>query len=101
MSKVNVVKTIETEDYKVLLQDVEGYLFLHCYVYNHKPSVMKQLKRLDDELLSWADSEDYDGIHAATENRKMARLIPGAKFIQDVEEHGKTVGLFKWELKQS
>ena len=101
MSKVNIVKTVQDEDFKVLLQDHEGYLFMHCYVYEYKPSVARKFRKLIKELLEWADSEYYDGIHAVTENKKFTESIKGARFIEDIDYQGQTRGVYKWDLTQS
>lgn len=96
MCEPNIVQTWQTDDYKVLVEDRDGYAYLHCYVYEFKKSVIKELKLLIGEILEWAYSEGYDGVHSLTKNKKMAEIIPGYMLLSDIEHEGDTYGVYKW-----
>ena len=95
----NEVNRWEDDDYCLLLEDQQGFLFAHCYVYEEKLSTMKKIKKVCKEVLEWAYSEGYDGVHTYTENKKFAETLPNARHLEDFEEGGRLFGVYKWELK--
>lgn len=100
MYKPNIVKRYEGEEWEVLLHDQDGYLFMHCnFNDDMKLSTLRSLRKIMTKMLEWADSEYYDGIHAVTENKRFAEMIPYGKHIEDIEYKGRGMGIYKWELK--
>lgn len=92
----NIVNKWENDRFSLLLEDVQGYLFAHCYVYDESLSTIKELKSLVKEVVDWAYSDGYDGVHAITDNMKFAEKTMGAKFLEELNQDGRTYGVYKW-----
>jgi hypothetical protein len=96
MYKMNEVKRFVGDEWEVIMQDHNGYLYLHCNMTELKASVLREINGIMDTMLDWAYDEGYDGIHAFTENRHLARLS-GARHIGDAEYEGMNLGIYKWQ----
>ena len=98
MYKRNLIRVWETDNYRVSIESEMGYAFLHCTVKHWSKSVLKELQGMIGPVLDWVYDQGYDGLHAYTENGKMARLIPGAKKVSEFTRYNSDVHLdvFKW-----
>lgn len=81
------------DDVRVLVHDVEGITFLHCYVYHMAPSVMKKLKKLLEEIKEQARSKGFKSLACITPSPKFAKILGGESLL---EQDGLEV--FRWAL---
>lgn len=95
-NKPNIVKRFVGDNWEVLLEDYDGFLFMHCYMDEMKLSVLRETKNIMSEMLDWAHEDGYDGIHAITENKRFSSMIPGIVYSEDTEYEGTPMGFYKW-----
>jgi hypothetical protein len=89
----------EDENFKVLLEDREGYLFLHVYVFNYNRMIKKQMAEMFEEIKEWADEECYDGIFAYTPNPKFCRVFGKYNHLRTINLGEEKYEVLQWELK--
>lgn len=92
------MKTVIYSDNDFLLEENinNGERYLHCNVFNWKPSVLKKGINVFSTYLNKLDANET--VLSCTKNYKFSELL-GGKFIGIHEEDGEFYGVFKWDLK--
>lgn len=88
----------EDENFKVVLEEKDSILFLHCYVENFSKSVLKQMYSVMDELKIACTYYGWDAIHSYTPNPKFGKMLGGFK-IDEFDCMGKHYEVLRWELQ--
>ena len=84
----------ETDDYRIVLEDEQGNLFVHFVAYAWNKSIREEALSEWSKLKDKALSAGYDKIHTYTHNPKFCILLGGTKTFEfrDYE-------VFTWALK--
>lgn len=92
----DVVKSFESGRFQFDLEDMEGFLFVHVMRWEPSLSAVKEARKLIPEALEWAEKNGYDGIHGYTQNAKLAKIMKGFEFIQNIyDDEGNEWGFYK------
>lgn len=87
---------IETDDYRIWLEDINDQLFVHVTIYNSTKSVIESIKEGWAELLIDAYFQGYEDVFTYTQDNRIIKLIGGAIKVGQHEDYE----VWKWELKQ-
>lgn len=88
----------ETDDYKISLEEVDGYLMVHVAIYSFSKSILKELKEEWKQICFKAYSSGYDKIYTYSLEERMFKFFPGAKKLGEVSKDGLTYGVWEWGL---
>lgn len=97
MSEIKEV--YKDENFKVLVEEREEILFLHCYVDQFSKSVLKQMWAVLEELKEACRYYGWDAIHSYTPNPKFGKMLGGFK-IDEFDAAGEHYEVLRWELEQ-
>lgn len=90
----------EDENFKVILEDIDGYLFIHVEVFNYNKTVKQRMMLMWEDVKNWADVTHYDGINCYTPNPKFVKLLGGeCEVLRTIQSGDDTYEVLRWELK--
>ena len=75
----------------------DGEVFIHCYVNDWSPSVLKMMYRTFSKFTSFLQGQGVTRFYSVTPNSKFTLLFNG-KIEGVVYENGKKYEVVKWEL---
>lgn len=87
---------IETDDYRIWLEDINDQMFVHVTIYNSTKNVIESIKEGWAELLIDAYFQGYEDVFTYTQDNRIIKLIGGAIKVGQHEDYE----VWKWELKQ-
>lgn len=94
MCRRSIERVWETNSFRIEFEDIDGYGFAHCEMFDERLSTFKQVRKTFKEVVAWACEEGYDGVHAYTPNGKFAEMMPGSQHIATVDNG---LEVYKWQ----
>ncbi len=93
----NILTVNEDSFYTAKIEEVDGWLFLHCEVHSTTPSSIKRIKKQIKDVKEVLSVMGYDKpLLSVTRNSHFAKLLKG-KYLGDVCENNEILGVWSWE----
>ncbi len=89
----------EDDNYKISLEEVDGYLMIHVAIYEFSKAILKELKHHWAVIRERAYASGYDKIYTYSQEERMFKFFPNATKLGEVEKDGITYGVWQWDLK--
>jgi len=90
----------EDKDFEAILEDIDGYLFIHVTVHSYNKHIKARMKDKWNEIRVWAEVQGYDGINCYTPNPKFVKLLGGeCELLRTIESGDDTYEVLRWALK--
>lgn len=85
------------EDFLLEYEIYRGNVFLHCKVFNWKPSSFKRGKDVFEEFKKKMSDRGVNVLFTATPNPRFAQLL-GGEWVQTVKKKNKIYEVYRWVL---
>ena len=92
----------ETDNYRVIFQEADGYLFFHLKFYNWGPSVYKELIKNSEKMFKEIKSKGYDIAFTYTDKPFIIKLAGKIKNIDAIDtfiDEGVEYTVVAWDLE--
>lgn len=86
---------IETDNYRVWLEDISDQLFVHVAIYNPTREVIAEIKEAWGNVVLDAWFDGYEDLFTYTKDSRIIKMIGGAEKIGEHDGYE----VWKWELK--
>lgn len=86
---------VETNDFKVYLEEIQGQVFIHVHIYNFSKSILKEIKKYWAEIVYRMYLLGYENLYAYTKDHRIINMIGGAKQIDKTKDNYE---VWKWEF---
>ena len=98
----NIVYTSEGEHHKFVVEDRNGYAFLHTIRWENSLKAYKAARKALPIALKWLQKEGYDGLHTYTQNERLMKSLPMFVYLQDLatDEDGGGWRLYNCQQQQ-
>ena len=88
------------DDFEAILEDIDGYLFIHVTVHNYNKHIKKRMMLMWEDICNWAEQNLYDGINCYTPNPKFVKLLGGeCELLRTIQSGDDTYEVLRWALK--
>lgn len=84
-------------EFKMDITFQNGATFMHCEVFEYRPSVNKNIKRIVEIVKNACRVNNSPALMAATENKKFAEIMGGIH-MADIKGEGRVLGVYRWEI---
>lgn len=92
-------KIFEDEDVRFDVEEAEGFLFLHCEVFNYNRQVKAKVQELFESITDACIYFGWSALHAYTPNPKFAKMFGDPRVIDEVVVDGQNLEVLRWELE--
>ena len=90
----------EDEDCEGILEDIDGYIFVHIIIHNYNKTVKKRMMEKWKEILQWANDNEYDGVNCYTKDVKLVSLLTGGGYtvLDTIDSDDNTYEVLRWQV---
>ncbi len=86
------------DDCKVMLEEVEGHLFVHVALNSFSKKILLKLLKVWAEIKAKCYWSGYEAIYTYTKDNRITKFFPGAKMTGKYNYMGERYEVLQWDL---